>query len=100
MRYLLIILLAAAGSVCAAEQKFNPQDLRKSFISDCVTRGLQRGADPDNTYRFCTCSFETMATNLTVSEYLEVDRVTRDGKGPQTLVQIQRIIQKLEQCKQ
>ena len=92
-------LLIALTTVSHADSsKFNPQDLRRSFVSDCEARGLSKGADPDQTYKFCTCTFDTLATNLTVGEYLEVDRLGRTGGKPELLPQMQRVIPKLRRC--
>jgi hypothetical protein len=88
---LLTALLACCGFAHAAD-KFNAQDLRKSFVADCTMRGISKGADAEKTAKWCGCSFDTMASNMTVAEYLEVDRVGRAGGNPGTLPQMQRVL--------
>jgi hypothetical protein len=94
-----VLAFVIAMPILASAQPFNPQDVRKSFVSDCVSKGLAKADDPDKTYRFCTCTFDTLATNLTLAEYLEIERADREGKNPQSLPQMQRVLPKLQQCK-
>jgi hypothetical protein len=95
MKIALVAALIACFTYANAAEKFNPQDLRKSFVADCTMRGISKGADAERTAKWCGCSFDTMASNMTVAEYLEVDRVGRAGGNPGALAQIQRVTPKI-----
>ena len=95
-----VFLLAVAATAPAAAQKFDLQDIRKTFVNDCIARGLSRGDEAEKVNKFCPCLFDVLATNMTVAEYLEFDRAGQDGKDPATLPQVQRVMPKAAQCRQ
>jgi ankyrin repeat protein len=76
-----------------------PQSDRLDFLDSCIGRGLQRGDDPDYVKRFCNCSWEVISAGMTLGEFREMDRVSRQGKRPQDLPQLRRILKQLEDCK-
>jgi hypothetical protein len=95
MKVALAAALVACCTFASAADKFNPQDVRKAFVADCTVRGISKGADAEKTATWCGCSFDTLASSMTLAEYLEVDRVGRAGGNPGTLPQIQRVTPKI-----
>jgi len=97
MKIIAALLLLASTAVHA--QKFDAQDVRKTFVADCSMRGISKGDDPEKAAKFCACSFEALSTSMTVAVYLEVDRVGKAGGKPESLPQMQRVLPKIgAQC--
>ena len=76
-----------------------PEKEKKEFLSGCIRRGLERGADPDYVNNFCKCSWEVQATNMTYEEYKEMKELAMKGKKPDEIPQLVRIMDKLQECK-
>jgi hypothetical protein len=95
--FLLALALCSVGSFAA--DKFDAQDVRKSFVADCSIRGISRGDDPQKVTSFCACSFEVIANGMTVAEYLDMDRAVKEKRPAEQLPQLTRVRAKMEQCK-
>lgn len=99
MKRIFAFLFAFTVIAASAADKFDVQDVRKTFVGDCSMRGISKGDDPQKVTSFCACSFDVMATNMTVAEYLDMDRAVKEKRSPDQLSQLVRIRSKVEQCK-
>ncbi len=93
----LVIAMAASFSAFAASPA---QELKKNLVSDCVSRGLQRGDNPDAVYAFCSCAWEALSSNLTVAEYVQMDALSATKGNPASLPFWARLQPKLQVCKE
>lgn len=84
---LVIFGLALFGAACTSEglpASYEDQDGRteKQFISACEA-ALEEG-DQANAAEFCQCAFDTVAAELSFTEFLELDERLKDDPGDLT----------------
>lgn len=93
-----IFLSVSLFPVAAFAQESPPQQLQKHFVNSCVGRAIAKQDDAAQAATFCTCAFELIAKELTVQEYIEMDKASRDRRawnsGP-----VDRLKSKLASCK-
>lgn len=66
---------------------------------DCAHNLRNGGESAQFIARYCTCYFETMASNITLGEFIEIDGHIRARRGMQTHPAMARIRPQLDQCK-
>ncbi|MBA5686336.1 hypothetical protein [Rugamonas apoptosis] len=96
---LLLVTMLALTEVAAASDTLPAQSLRKQFVNSCVARAIERQDDAASAATFCDCTFDVLAKNLTVSEYIELEKASEEKRSPGTLPALARIKPKLAQCK-
>lgn len=93
---LFAVLFAVSGISVGASPA---QELEKNLVDGCEARGLQRKDDQAAVRAFCKCSWEVLANNLTVAEYVQMDALSVSRNSPSTLSFWGRIQPKLQSCK-
>ncbi len=103
MKKSVIIIFTIISSYAVAADSAAPspaQQIRKAFINDCAARGIQKQEDALSSAKFCTCAFDVIAHELTVEEYLEMDKASRERRPLDSLPALLRVKEKLKSCKQ
>lgn len=98
MKVAIALTLSLLTFNCLA-QETPAADLRLSYLKGCVSRGLQRGDDPNYVNRFCNCSFDVLANGLTVAEYIELERASQQRIAPSNIQAVAALQPKLSECK-
>lgn len=91
-----VIALTLPGPVFARSPV---QELKENLVSGCESRGLERGANPDAVYAFCSCTWDVLSHGLTVAEYVQMDALVASKGSPASLPFWARIQSKLQTCK-
>ena len=99
MRNIALLAIAMITSLPAIAAS-PAQELKKNLVSSCVSRGLQRGDNPDAVYVFCSCTWEVLSNNLTVAEYVQLDTLSTTKNTPASLPFWTRLQPKLQACKE
>jgi hypothetical protein len=98
MNKVVMFLGASLLSAAACAQESPPQQLQKHFVNSCVGRAIAKQDDAAQAAKFCTCAFEVIAKELTVEEYIQMDKASRQRRawdsGP-----VDRLKPKLASCK-
>jgi tetratricopeptide (TPR) repeat protein len=88
-----------AASEANVDEVSPAQLLRKQFVNNCVGRAISRKDDAASAAGFCSCAFDVLAKNLSVAEYIDLDKAFLDRRAPDTLPAFARVNAKLAQCK-
>jgi hypothetical protein len=91
--------LGMASDTSLSQSTSPAQELKKHFINGCVSRGLQRNDEAVEVAKFCTCTFDVMAKELTVQEYIDVDRASLEKRSLDTVPALARVTAKMAICK-
>lgn len=94
---LLLISVVITSSVFAGSPA---QELKKDLVSGCVSRGLERGGNPDAVYVFCSCTWDVLSHSLTVAEYVQMEALASSKGNPTTLPFWADLQPKLQVCKE
>ena len=96
----LAAVVLATGAQAAEPAPFHDpaQELRRALVGDCVNRALHDGRDFAWSYKTCDCVWEVTSRDMTVAEYVEFDRIIRQGGDAKALPQFQRVQPKLQAC--
>lgn len=97
-RAFVLFVIVFTSSVFAAEST-PAQQLKKHFVNDCVARGIERQGDASEAVMFCTCAFDVMAKELSVQEYIEIDRAGQEKRPLDSMPAAMRVKAKLATCK-
>lgn len=95
----LTVALLISVQVFADGTQSSAQQLKKDLVGSCVTRGVQRGDDPDAVYAFCSCTWDAISQNLTVAQYVQLDALSTTNGNPANLSFWGEIQPKLQLCK-
>jgi len=85
--FLVLFLVALFASACASEglpNSYTDQDARaeRQFIEACEDSLVD--TDQANPADYCQCAFYTVASNLTFSEFIDLDNKLKDDPGALT----------------
>jgi hypothetical protein len=95
------VLVACLHTPAVLAQSERPaQQLRSSFETDCINRGLERGGKQQSVTAFCTCSWAVLARSLTVQEYVDIDLADFQGQKLADQGPLRRIVPQLQACKE
>lgn len=98
MKQFVTLLGASLFSAAACAQEPPPQQLQKHFVNSCVGRAIAKQDDAAQAAKFCTCAFEVIAKELTVQEYIDMDKASRNRR-PWDSGPVDRLKSKLASCK-
>jgi hypothetical protein len=98
MNKFVTLLSGSLLSAAACAQGSPPQQLQKHFVNSCVARAIAKQDDAVQAARFCSCAFEVLAKELTVQEYIQMDKASRE-RGAWDSGPVDRLKPKLTSCK-
>jgi hypothetical protein len=96
----LLVAVAALGFATAGASE--PTEsveaaLKQPYVSGCVSAARQRGDTRHVAYAFCSCTWNVIASSLTIREYSDVQLAGESLLGSPVM---RRIRNKLDACKQ
>ena len=72
-----LVALAALIAISAVARADDARHLSQHFMESCTHAEKSRGESRSYAERVCGCTFEAMAQNITLAEYIEIDGLAR-----------------------
>lgn len=99
-KILIVFSMMQAWQVATAADDLSlVQQIRKQFVNTCVSRAIDRRDDAAEAAKFCSCSFDVMARELTLQEYIDMDDASHKGRPINSVPALARLRPKLEVCR-
>jgi hypothetical protein len=96
--FVILLLIISQAVLSEAANQF-PQDFVKSYIKGCLNRGRERGDNDEYVKYFCNCSIQVLQDNYTFEEFKKLDDYRIQGKSPEDDEKFQKVLRKMERCK-